>query len=73
MQPLVLSPKAWTCMPRLALASWPEMSQVMVVGACSFSCSKTTVPLTLASPRRTQTMRAMTLADAVPGRMNAVD
>lgn len=54
-QPLVLSPKAWMCMPRLALGSWPLMSQVMVVGADSDSCSKTTVPVTLESPRRTAT------------------
>lgn len=55
MQPLVLSPKAWTWMPRSALASWPVMFQEMVVGADSDSCSKVTVPLTLESPRRTAT------------------
>lgn len=55
MQPLVLSPKVWMCMPRLALASLPVMSQVMVVGADSDSCSKTTEPVTLESPRTTAT------------------
>lgn len=55
MQPLVLSPKVWMCMPRWALASWPVMSQEMVVGSDSEACSKVTVPLILASPRTTQT------------------
>ena len=58
MQPLVLSPKVWMCMPRLALGSWPVMSQVMVVGADSDSCTKVTVPETLESPRTTATTRA---------------
>ena len=57
MQPLVLSPKVWMCMPRLALASWPLRSQVTVVGAPSDSCSKVTVPETLESPRTTATRR----------------
>lgn len=56
MQPLVLSPKVWMCMPRLALASLPVMSQVMVVGADSEACSKVTVPETLESPRTTATV-----------------
>jgi hypothetical protein len=43
------------CMPRLALASWPEMSHVMVVAADSEVCSKVTVPVTLESPRTTAT------------------
>ena len=47
MQPLVLSPKVWMCMPRLALASLPVMSQLILVGADSESCSKVTVPATL--------------------------
>ena len=55
MQPLVLSPKAWMCMPRSALASLPVMFHVMVVSADSEACSKVTVPLTLESPRRTAT------------------
>ena len=55
MQPLVLSPKVWMCMPRLALGSWPEMSQVTVVGVDSESCTKVTVPETLESPRTTAT------------------
>lgn len=55
MQPLVLSPKVWMCMPRWALASWPLMSQEIVVGSDSEACSKVTVPLILASPRTTQT------------------
>jgi hypothetical protein len=54
-QPLVLSPKVWMCMPRWALASWPLMSQVTVVGADSESCSKVMVPVTLESPRTTAT------------------
>lgn len=58
-QPLVLSPKACTCMPRSAFASWPLMSHEMVVGASSDACSKVTVPLTLESPRRTATRRAL--------------
>jgi hypothetical protein len=53
--PLVLSPKACTCMPRSALASLPVMSHEMVVLALSSACSKVTVPLTLESPRRTAT------------------
>ncbi len=57
MQPLVLSPKVWMCMPRLALASWPLRSQVTVVGAPSDSCSKVMVPVTLESPRTTATRR----------------
>jgi hypothetical protein len=56
-QPLVLSPKACTCMPRLALASLPLTSHEMVVSASSDACSKCTVPLTLESPRRTATGR----------------
>lgn len=63
MQPLVLSPKVWMCMPRLALASWPEMSQVTVVGADSDSCSKVTVPETLESPRTTATRRRAHVSD----------
>jgi hypothetical protein len=55
-QPLVLSPKVWMCMPRLALASWPLRSHEMVVGADSDSCSKVMVPVTVESPRTTQTM-----------------
>ena len=55
MQPLVLSPKVWMWKPRLALASLPVMSQVMVVGEFSSACSKVTVPETLESPRRTLT------------------
>lgn len=57
MQPLVLSPKVWTCMPRSALASWPEMSQETVVSAPSEAWSKVTVPLMLESPRRTATAK----------------
>lgn len=53
--PLVLSPNWWTCMPRSALASWPVMSQVIVVGLLSDDCSKVTWPLTFESPRRTAT------------------
>jgi hypothetical protein len=53
--PLVLSPKAWTCMPRSALASLPVMFHEMVVFEDSSACSKVTVPLTLESPRRTAT------------------
>ena len=55
-QPLVLSPNWWTCMPRSAEASWPVMSQETVVGADSDDCSKWTVPPTLESPRRTATV-----------------
>ena len=55
MQPLVLSPKAWTCMPRSALASWPVMFHETVVCEFSSACSKVTVPLMLESPRRTAT------------------
>jgi hypothetical protein len=47
------------CMPRLALGSWPEISQVMVVGEDSDSCSKVTVPETLESPRTTATTRVI--------------
>lgn len=54
-QPLVLSPNAWTWKPRSAFGSWPVISQVMVVGLDSEACSKVTVPLTLESPRRTAT------------------
>ena len=56
MQPLVLSPNWWTCMPRWALASLPVISQLMVVLEDSDDCSKVTVPLTLESPRRTATI-----------------
>jgi len=56
-QPLVLSPKVWTCMPRSALVSWPEMSQETVVSAPSEAWSKVTVPLMLESPRRTATVK----------------
>lgn len=55
MQPLVLSPKVWMCIPRLALASWPVMSHEMVVGSDSEACSKVTLPVILESPRTTQT------------------
>jgi len=58
-QPFVLSPKAWTCMPRSALASLPVRFQEMVVWPDSFSCSKVTVPLTLESPRTTATVDFM--------------
>lgn len=44
-------------MPRLALASWPVISQLTVVREFSASCSKVTVPLTLESPRTTATIR----------------
>lgn len=54
--PLVLSPKACTCMPRSAFASCPLMFHEMVVGADSSACSKVTVPFTLESPRRTATV-----------------
>jgi hypothetical protein len=65
-QPLVLSPKVWMWKPRLALASLPVMSQVMVVGELSDSCSSTTVPETLESPRRTATARRIkTLATSL--------
>ena len=57
MQPLVLSPNVWMCMPRLALASWPLRSQETVVGPPSDSCTKVTVPETLESPRTTATRR----------------
>lgn len=56
MQPLVLSPKVWMCIPRSALASWPWMSQVTVVGDDSESCSKVTVPLMAVSPRMVATV-----------------
>lgn len=55
MQPLVLSPKVWMWKPRLALASLPVISQEMVVGADSDSCTRVTVPETLESPRTTAT------------------
>lgn len=54
-QPFVLSPNWWMCIPRSAVASWPEISQEMSVGEDSEVCSKVTVPLTLESPRRTAT------------------
>lgn len=54
-QPLVLSPNWWTCMPRSALGSLPVTSHVMVVGEDSDSCSKVTVPVTFESPRRVAT------------------
>jgi hypothetical protein len=56
-QPLVLSPKVWMCMPRSALASLPVTFQDTVVSAPSEACSKVTVPLTLESPRITATVR----------------
>ena len=55
MQPLVLSPNVWTCMPRLALGSLPVMLYVMVVGEDSEACSKVTVPVILESPRTVAT------------------
>jgi hypothetical protein len=55
-QPLVLSPNWWTCMPRSALASLPVMSHVMVVGEDSEDCSKVTVPVIFESPRTVATM-----------------
>jgi len=61
-QPLVLSPKAWTCMPRLALASLPVRSHEMVVSAFSPDCSKVTVPATFESPRRTATIAEMSVS-----------
>lgn len=54
-QPLVLSPKAWIWMPRLALGSLPVMFHETVTGEFSSGCSKVTVPETLESPRRTAT------------------
>jgi hypothetical protein len=54
-QPLVLSPKACTCIPRSAFASLPVMFHEMVVLLDSESCSNVTVPLTLESPRSTAT------------------
>jgi hypothetical protein len=54
-QPLVLSPNWWTCMPRLALASWPVMFHEMVVGEDSEACSKVTVPVIFESPRMNAT------------------
>jgi hypothetical protein len=42
-------------MPRSALESWPEMSQVMVVGEDSEVCSKVTWPVIFESPRMTAT------------------
>ena len=38
-------------MPLSADASWPEMSQLMVVGASSEACSNVTDPAILESPR----------------------
>jgi len=55
-QPLVLSPNWWTCMPRSAFASLPVMSHVMVVGEDSDSCSKVTVPVIFESPRTVATI-----------------
>lgn len=55
MQPLVLSPKVWTCMPRFALGSLPVMFHVMVVGVDSDACSKVTVPEIFESPRTVAT------------------
>ena len=57
MQPLVLSPKVWMCMPRSALASLPVTFQEIWVSADSEACSKVTVPLTLESPRITATAK----------------
>lgn len=57
MQPLVLSPKVWMCMPRSALGSLPETFQEIWVSADSEACSKVTVPLTLESPRITATAK----------------
>jgi len=59
--PFVLSPKAWMCMPLLALASWPLMSQDTVVGADSDACSKVTVPVTFESPRTTATFNIVSV------------
>jgi len=56
-QPLVLSPNWWTCMPRLAFGSLPLMSHVMVVGELSESCSKVTVPEIFESPRTVATVK----------------
>ena len=56
-QPLVLSPKVWMCMPRSALASLPVTFQEIWVSADSEACSKVTVPLTLESPRITATRK----------------
>ena len=39
-QPLVLSPKVWTWMPRLALASLPVTSHEILVSEPSDSCSR---------------------------------
>ena len=55
-QPLVLSPNWWTCMPRSALGSLPVISHVMVVGEDSEACSKVTVPVIFESPRTVATM-----------------
>jgi hypothetical protein len=55
-QPLVLSPNAWTWIPRSAFGSLPEMLRVMVVGSFSELCSKVTEPLTFESPRMTATV-----------------
>lgn len=55
-QPFVLSPNWWTCIPLSALASWPEISHEMLVGDDSDDCSKVTVPLMFESPRRTATV-----------------
>jgi len=70
-QPLVLSPKACTCIPRSALASWPEMFHEMVVSAPSEACSKVTVPLTLESPRRTATMKSVSTGLCTRGQQAA--
>jgi hypothetical protein len=44
-------------MPRSALGSLPVISQEIVVGEDSDSCSKVTVPVTFESPRTTATRR----------------
>lgn len=59
-QPLVLSPNWWTCIPRRAFGSLPLMFHVIVVGADSDSCSKVTVPLTVESPRTVATKSMLT-------------
>lgn len=55
-QPFVLSPNWWICIPRSADGSFPWILKVITVGACSEACSKCTVPLTEESPRRTATI-----------------
>jgi hypothetical protein len=50
-QPLVLSPNWWMCMPRSALGSWPEIFHETTVGEDSSACSKVTVPEIFESPR----------------------